>query len=72
MKFTEACSFIKKETLAQVFSCEFYEISKNTFHRTPLDDCFFIMNYQSSSFEGEGNWNENLWKGLEVEISLKI
>ena len=25
-----ACNFIKKETLAQVFSCEFYEISKNT------------------------------------------
>ena len=23
--------FLKKETLAQVFSCEFYEISKNTF-----------------------------------------
>ena len=33
--------FIKKETLAQVFSCEFCEISKNTFlHRTSLDDCF--------------------------------
>ena len=30
-------NFIKKETLAQVFSSEFYEISKNTFfHRTPL------------------------------------
>ena len=28
---SEACNFIKKETLAQVFSCEFYEISKNTF-----------------------------------------
>ena len=28
---------IKKETLAQVFSCEFSEISKNTFsYRTPL------------------------------------
>ena len=27
----EACSFIKKETLAQVFSCEFCEISKKTF-----------------------------------------
>ena len=26
----EACNFIKKETLAQVFSCEFREISKNT------------------------------------------
>ena len=26
----QACNFIKKETLAQVFSCEFCEISKNT------------------------------------------
>ena len=32
----EACKFTKKEDLAQVFSCEFYEISKNTFfYRTP-------------------------------------
>ena len=32
----EAFKFIKKEALAQVFSCEFWEISKNTFyHRTP-------------------------------------
>ena len=37
------CNFIKKETLAQVFSCKFCEISKNTsfFHRAPLDDCFY-------------------------------
>ena len=28
---SEACSFIKKETLAQVFSCEFCEMSKSTF-----------------------------------------
>ena len=27
----EACNFIKKETLAQAFSCEFRQISKNTF-----------------------------------------
>ena len=26
-----ACNFIKKETVAQVFSCKFSEISKNTF-----------------------------------------
>ena len=26
-----SCNFIKKEILAQVFSCEFCEISKNTF-----------------------------------------
>ena len=29
-------NFIEKETLAQVFSCEFYDISKNTFsYKTP-------------------------------------
>ena len=27
----EACNFIKKEIVAQVFSCEFCEIFKNTF-----------------------------------------
>ena len=27
---SQACNFIKKETLAQVFSCEFYEIFNNT------------------------------------------
>ena len=27
----KASNFIEKETLAQVFSCEFCEISKNTF-----------------------------------------
>ena len=26
----QACNFIKKETLAQVFSCEFFKLSKNT------------------------------------------
>ena len=31
------CNFIEKETLTQVFSCEFCEISKNTLsYRTPL------------------------------------
>ena len=33
----QACNFIKKENQAQLVSCEFYEISKNTFrYRTPL------------------------------------
>ena len=32
----QACNFIKKETLAQMFSCEFCEISNNTvFYRAP-------------------------------------
>ena len=37
----EACNFIKEETLAQVFLCEFCGISKNTFlYRTPLVAAF--------------------------------
>ena len=31
INFILISNFIKKETLAQVFSCEFYEIFKNTF-----------------------------------------
>ena len=30
------------------------------------------MNYQSSNFAGEGSWNENVKKDLNVEISFKI
>ena len=46
-----ACYFIKNETLAQVFSCEFYETSKNTFlHRTPLMAAsYFLIFSQKSS-----------------------
>ena len=32
----KACNFIKKETLTQVFFCEFCEISKNTFSKEHL------------------------------------
>ena len=38
---SEVCNFIKIETLAQEFSYEFCEISKNIFfYRTRLGDCF--------------------------------
>ena len=30
-RLAQACNFIQKETLAQVFSCEFSEIFKNIF-----------------------------------------
>ena len=36
IKLQAAWNFIKKESLTQVFSCEFWEISTNTFFRTPL------------------------------------
>ena len=42
----QACNFIKKETLAQVLSCEFFEISKNTFiNRTPLVTASVICSF---------------------------
>ena len=37
-----ACNFIKKETLAQVFSCDFCEISKNAFSYRN-GGCFYIF-----------------------------
>ena len=36
MPESQVCNFIEKETLAQVYSCEFCEICKSTFsYRTP-------------------------------------
>ena len=35
-KFAGLCNFIKKETLPQVFFCEFCDISKNTFYTEHL------------------------------------
>ena len=43
----EACNLIKKETLAQVFFCEFCEIFKNTF----LTEHFWATASVSGSFE---------------------
>ena len=46
-----ACNFIKKETLAQVFSCEFCEIPKNTFfYRTPLVAAFRAIELNCLTF----------------------
>ena len=50
MPESEACNFIKKETLAQVFSWEFCEISKNT---------FFIEHLRVNAFEVSHNQNQN-------------
>ena len=39
-RWFQACIFIKKETLAQVFPCEFCEMCEHLFYRTRLGDCF--------------------------------
>ena len=46
VSFLMACNFIKKEALAQVFSCEFCESSKNTFftgHLWTNVSCLMIL-----------------------------
>ena len=42
------CNFIKRETLTQVFSCEHYEISKNTFFIKHL--WWLLLNQKRFSF----------------------
>ena len=80
--------FIKKETLAKVFSCEFCEISKNTFlQRTPLVAasivCLFrnllLYHAQTGSDLNENNQNYlvnfelgNAFSKFVTEIAKKL
>ena len=61
---------MKKETLVQVFSCEFYEISKNTFFcKTPLDDYFCTDNSLSYPLGLRGEKSQ--WKtGMLLKIDI--
>ena len=42
--FKQDCNFIKKETLAQVFSCAFCEVTKNTFFTEHLWTTSSVVN----------------------------
>ena len=45
LQSSQACNFIKKEPLTQVFSCEFCKIFKNTFlYRTLLTAASYLSN----------------------------
>ena len=52
-KIAPVCNFTKKETLAQVLSCEFCEIIKNSFNRTPLDDYFSKYTFALKFFKNQ-------------------
>ena len=43
-----ACNFIKKESLAQVFSCGFCEISGDTFFKNISGGCFYLYSFITS------------------------
>ena len=60
-------NFIKKEALAQVFSCEFCEISKNAFsYRTPL-----VAASDSKLSELTDDYNDNDYdNGIETSQNV--
>ena len=41
----KACNFIKKETLVQVLSCQFFKISRSTFSTEHLQTTASVMDY---------------------------
>ena len=44
---SQACSFMKKETLAQMISCEFFEIFRTLFLKNTSGSCFWIYFFQA-------------------------
>ena len=68
----QARNFIKKESLAQVFSCEFCEISKNNFfYRTPpaaASESRHLRTYEVQKFL----YNVLMIKDIFLRIELKL
>ena len=58
-----ACNFIKKETLAQVFSCEFCKISRNSF--------FFRTSLVAASDPRKAADNRTFWRPVKPFLSNK-
>ena len=64
LKPASACNFIKKETLAQMFSCEFCEISKNTFFTEHFWTTASMgsYNFRDSDTESKGSYSsDDVW-----------
>ena len=71
------CNFIKKETLAQVFSCKFCVISKKTFsYRTPLvaASVWLTINDQKQPFTSvlQEDFPENVQKFTKKQLRWNL
>ena len=74
----QVCNFIKKETLAQVFFCEFCKIPKNTFFTEhfratasidgKLHSCAALLVVKTRKWP---TWN-NKYKMKEIKINLSL
>ena len=63
---TLTCNYIKKETSAQVFSCEFSEIFKNTFFTEHLPTTASTFSFSEAA---TGNVH---WKKVFLKISQNL
>ena len=57
-----ACNFIKKESLTQVFSCEFCEISKNTFLQNTSGRLLLLFPHKTAY---SSNNSHNAYKNVD-------
>ena len=64
----EACNFIKKEALAQVFSCEVCEVSKNTFFYRPLPAAASVVSVKLQMFFSHGECYLTICKSAYCRI----
>ena len=73
VNFAKFYNFIKKETLAQAFFCEFSEISKNTFFTEYLRAIASELIFTCIVFEQKltVRLNENHWNFIEINITFE-
>ena len=71
-----ACNFIKKETLVQVFSCEFCEIFKNTYFeehlRTTASGFMFFVFLKPYSYNSTTTSNHNIMTCMQGHFTQSI
>ena len=69
----QECNFIKKENLAQVFSCQFCEISKNTFsYRTSPVAASEPCIYSSQESLFSNNWLLRVLRKVHLLYALLV
>ena len=68
----KACNFIKKETLAQVFPCEFCKISKNTFSYKASSAAASFFNYIKKRLQQLLTFENNFFKEHPWWLLLKL
>ena len=68
----QACNFIKKETMAQVFSCEFCKISKNTFFIEHFWRTVFVLHLRFTMFRRFAQRKANILKNSKIKTFLTL